>query len=188
MALSKHDQVLMPSYTRFEGRKPPVCIACDRPLGNKRRMRELPKSSQDNLMKNGKKPLSPREKIREAEVASGPNSNAATFPSVAGGKVERKPEGGGSSSKLLPINSAPALPSRNGANFVMRGGFRMSKKTNSPTMTQSFNAMPMMIDESSPMHHEMSRTQEISKSANNASPSVSKDDPRPKTAQPRIKY
>merc|ERR1711988_1233949 len=118
MAMSKHDQVMVPGVSITGRTGIPTCVACDRPLPGKKRIGELVRES-DRVIENTKldppssKP--PRPKSSDGKAKFGPAGDRAR-PRSSGG-------GGGSMS-----NAAPAPMGQQQGAYIYRGGFKMPRR------------------------------------------------------------
>ena len=88
MALSKHDQVLITGHSRLGRVQLPTCVACDRPLANKQRAREM------IAEKGGQNP------VKEVRGAKGVYERAAPVPKI--GRLANA-RGGGPETNNLAI-------------------------------------------------------------------------------------
>ena len=112
MAMSKHDQVVVPGLSLHARTSIPTCVACDRPLPTKKRIGELVRES-ESVIANAKldpSPRPPRPKSSEGRTKVGqPSSGERARPRTSG--------------------SAMPAPSGQGA-YVYRGGFKMPRRDN----------------------------------------------------------
>lgn len=126
MCMSKHDQVLVVSHSRFGAIKIPTCIACDRPL--------LDKVRRDNVIQPDD--VSQRRNFpafggaSQLEDAMGSMQSSLSLGGVSGTSPPRlKVRGKGTGAIRLPAPRGETKilrPNSQGeANMVMRGGLKM---------------------------------------------------------------
>eukprot|EP01041_Mallomonas_annulata_P002401 gene2401-4658_t len=114
VALSKHDQVMVPGSTRFGRIKIPTCIACDRPLLNKVRQDGPLLDESINFSRSSQTAAgaSPTTGFRGGILPKTPGTLRLSVPRNDGHNGKSK----ATEQPLLELDS-----------FVLRGGFKMPK-------------------------------------------------------------
>ena len=137
MSLSKYDQVLITGHSRVGRVQLPSCIACDRPLTNKKRVKDMEKKG--SLKPSSFVEPAPQPGLARMEPMSGrpETANAAMFrqddfdqqrPGTSNGGFVPGASGGARPQADLGGEKRPIFGSQN-SKFVYRGGFKMPKST-----------------------------------------------------------